>query len=162
VYGLGFRASRSRSPTPPSTPRRASLSHQPSDEDQIAGFRSLISTGACRNSATCGENQDDEKRRFDPTLWKLYDIDYDGELDIGLTTFLLSLSLSLSLSHSPSLSLSLFLTLSHLPTLSLESLSLSPTHSLSHSLSPSLTLSLALSLTLRCMTSTTTASRTSA
>ena len=36
---------------------------------QIAFFRSLICCGDRQNPATCGTNQGNRKRRFDPTLW---------------------------------------------------------------------------------------------
>ena len=33
--------------------------HQPSEQDRIAFFSSLINTGACQNPATCGANKGD-------------------------------------------------------------------------------------------------------
>jgi len=40
-----------------STRRRLRMSHQPSEQHQIASIRSLIRTGARRNPVTCGTNQ---------------------------------------------------------------------------------------------------------
>ena len=42
--------------------------HQPSEWVQIVGVSSLVCTGARRNPATCGTNQEARKRRFGPAL----------------------------------------------------------------------------------------------
>ena len=48
--------------------KRAAGDHQPSEQDQIAFLRSLICAGACQNSVTCGTNQENSTKQFDPTL----------------------------------------------------------------------------------------------
>ena len=48
--------------------RSTSAIHQPSEEDQIDFFRSLIDTGARRNPASCVTKQGNVKNRFNPAL----------------------------------------------------------------------------------------------